>query len=87
MASTFVKHKVLSAIRYYQKTGGSVQHFGLSCNFSPTCSEYTHQAISSFGVVKGICLGVKRIRRCNDPDCVHIIDDPIPLNEDTDERN
>jgi len=73
-----IKKSLLKAIRYYQKTGGSVKHFALSCNFTPTCSEYTHQAIYHYGVIKGIRLGVNRMRRCNDPDCVNISHDPVP---------
>ncbi|MCP4986942.1 MAG: membrane protein insertion efficiency factor YidD [Colwellia sp.] len=74
-----VKAALLRAIRYYQNTGGSVKHFAISCNFSPTCSHYTYQAIERFGAVKGISLGFKRIRRCNDPDCVQVIQDPVPV--------
>ncbi len=74
-----IKKLLLKAIRYYQKTGGSVKHFALSCNFMPTCSEYTYQAINYYGVVKGIKLGLNRIRRCNDPDCVNVLHDPVPV--------
>lgn len=74
-----IKNAVLKAIRYYQKTGGSQKHFATSCNFTPTCSHYTYQAIEHFGVIKGIKLGISRIRRCNDPDCVNVIEDPVPV--------
>jgi putative component of membrane protein insertase Oxa1/YidC/SpoIIIJ protein YidD len=73
-----VKSALLKAIGLYQKTGGSVKHFALSCNFSPTCSHYTYQAIDRFGVIKGSSMGIKRIRRCNDPDCIQVIQDPVP---------
>jgi len=73
-----LKIALLKAIRHYQKTGGSVKHFATSCNFSPTCSHYTYQAIENFGVLQGVCLGVNRIRRCNDGDCVVVINDPVP---------
>jgi len=73
-----VKSVLLKAIRFYQNTGGSVKHFALSCNFSPTCSHYTYQAIERFGVIKGSSMGIKRIRRCNDPDCIQVIQDPVP---------
>lgn len=73
-----VKAALLKAIRLYQKTGGSVKHFAISCNFTPSCSHYTYQAIERFGVVKGVIIGVKRIKRCNNPDCVNITDDPVP---------
>ena len=36
-----------------------------SCRFTPTCSEYTRQAILKYGVIKGGWLGVKRICRCH----------------------
>ena len=35
------------------------------CRFSPTCSEYTKQAIEKYGVIKGIWLGIKRISKCH----------------------
>jgi|TARA_B110001454_G_scaffold175125_1_gene166818 putative membrane protein insertion efficiency factor len=38
---------------------------GPSCRFHPTCSEYSIQAITKYGVVKGAALSVKRILRCN----------------------
>jgi putative component of membrane protein insertase Oxa1/YidC/SpoIIIJ protein YidD len=78
-----LKNIVLKAIRYYQDTGGSQKHFATSCNFAPTCSQYTYQAIEHFGVRHGIALGVKRIKRCNNGDCVDIIDDPVPLSYKT----
>ncbi len=74
-----IKNAVLSAIRQYQRTGGSQRHFATSCNFTPTCSQYTYQAIEHFGVLRGVKLGINRIRRCDDRDCINIIDDPVPM--------
>jgi putative membrane protein insertion efficiency factor len=34
------------------------------CRFLPTCSEYTKEAITKYGVIQGSKLGVKRILRC-----------------------
>jgi putative membrane protein insertion efficiency factor len=76
-----VKAALLRAIRYYQTTGGSEHHFALSCNFTPTCSHYTYQAIERFGVLKGMALGVSRIRRCSDKDSIAIICDQVPSNK------
>ena len=36
-----------------------------SCRYTPTCSEYSIQAIKKHGVIKGIYLGTKRILSCN----------------------
>lgn len=35
------------------------------CVFTPTCSEYTRQAIEKYGFFKGSFLGFKRILRCH----------------------
>ncbi|MGR5152416.1 membrane protein insertion efficiency factor YidD [Photobacterium swingsii] len=68
----------LSMIDRYQRGGGSRHYFNLECNFEPTCSEYTRQAIERYGVYKGVVLGMKRIRRCSEPDCIHKVHDPVP---------
>lgn len=36
-----------------------------SCIYTPTCSEYTMQAIKKYGAFKGLFLGAKRIARCH----------------------
>jgi uncharacterized protein len=36
-----------------------------SCRFHPTCSQYTVEALSEHGVIKGLFLGVKRICCCH----------------------
>ncbi|MGE5041645.1 MAG: membrane protein insertion efficiency factor YidD [Candidatus Levyibacteriota bacterium] len=67
-----IKPFVLKTIRLYQKTApgrkvllGSLIPVYSSCRFSPTCSEYTYQAVSRYGVLKGLFLGTKRILSCN----------------------
>ncbi|UXX78049.1 membrane protein insertion efficiency factor YidD [Reichenbachiella carrageenanivorans] len=36
-----------------------------ACRFSPTCSQYTKEAIEKHGVWKGFKLGVARIAKCH----------------------
>ena len=38
---------------------------GPSCRFTPTCSEYSIQAIDKYGPIKGSWLSIKRISRCH----------------------
>ena len=35
------------------------------CRFSPTCSDYSAQAVKKFGIYKGGWLTMKRLGRCN----------------------
>ena len=50
-------------IRAYQYTLSP--WIGRSCRFTPSCSNYTMQAIMTHGCIKGILLGAWRIARCN----------------------
>jgi putative membrane protein insertion efficiency factor len=36
-----------------------------SCRFHPTCSEYMLQAVESYGVARGVWMGVRRLARCH----------------------
>ena len=48
-----------------------------SCRFEPTCSQYAYRAIESFGVPRGIWLGVKRLLCCH-PFSRKFGYDPVP---------
>ncbi|MDD2984435.1 MAG: membrane protein insertion efficiency factor YidD [Crocinitomicaceae bacterium] len=39
--------------------------FPAVCRYTPTCSQYTIEAIEEWGVFKGMYLGVKRISSCH----------------------
>ncbi|PLX30678.1 MAG: membrane protein insertion efficiency factor YidD [Clostridiales bacterium] len=36
-----------------------------SCRYTPTCSQYTIEALEKYGAIKGTYIGVKRILRCH----------------------
>ena len=50
-------------IRFYQY--GISPMIGPKCRFTPTCSQYTVEAIQKYGPFKGILLGMKRLSRCH----------------------
>ena len=39
--------------------------FGNSCRYLPTCSEYSIEALKTFGFLKGTLLSLKRILSCH----------------------
>ena len=51
--------------------------FPKRCNFKPTCSEYTLEAIKIHGFIKGIFLLIKRISKCT-PNRKFTFD-PVPI--------
>ena len=40
-------------------------YLGNNCRFAPTCSQYFIEALSEYGLLKGIFLGVKRLSSCH----------------------
>ena len=39
--------------------------FGNSCRYFPTCSDYTIEALKTYGFFKGLSLSIKRILSCH----------------------
>lgn len=58
-----MKRLLLSVLRFYRRFISPA--LPPSCRFTPTCSEYTYEAIERFGALKGTWLGAKRLVRCN----------------------
>ena len=50
-------------IRFYQIVLSPLKP--QSCRFQPTCSYYAYQAITKYGIFKGIWLAAKRISKCH----------------------
>jgi len=36
-----------------------------ACRFTPTCSEYTLEAVKKYGALHGLYLGMRRLLRCH----------------------
>lgn len=49
--------KLFSGIILYLFAGG--------CRFTPSCSNYSREAIEKHGIIKGSALSVKRVIKCN----------------------
>jgi len=67
-----MKKLFLKLIRFYQKSWffrSLILRFlffsNSNCKFIPSCSEYTYQAVSKYGIMRGSILGLKRIMRCH----------------------
>jgi putative membrane protein insertion efficiency factor len=54
---------VMGMIRVYQRVISPA--LPPSCRFTPTCSQYTREAVERYGVLRGGWLGVRRIVRCH----------------------
>ncbi len=58
-----VRTVAIAPIRVYQRLIGPA--FGPRCKYYPSCSEYAAQAISRFGILRGLVLAGWRLLRCN----------------------
>ena len=58
-----MKALALWLIHFYRRAISPL--FPPSCRFTPSCSQYTYEAIERYGFLKGGWLGLKRIIRCN----------------------
>lgn len=54
---------VESLIRFYQVAISPL--LPSSCRFTPTCSQYTLDAVRTHGAIRGSWLGLKRISKCH----------------------
>jgi uncharacterized protein len=54
---------LIKVIHGYQKLISPL--LGPQCRYYPSCSHYTCEALTRFGVVKGGWLALKRIGRCH----------------------
>ena len=61
MSAAAWQARMLRAIEWYQS---AFQWRPSPCRFSPTCSHYSHEAISLHGPSRGLWLTVRRLVRC-----------------------
>ncbi len=60
---TPLRRLVVGTISVYQRaiSPGLPRH----CKYEPTCSRYAAQAVSEFGILRGVVLAGWRLLRCN----------------------
>ena len=62
MLKKWLSYPLIGLVKFYQ-------HFispltPSACRYTPTCSQYTLEALQKHGPIKGTWLGIKRIARC-----------------------
>ena len=58
-----MRRLALAMIRLYQRTISQVMP--PSCRFRPSCSQYTYEAITRYGLFRGTWMGARRLSRCH----------------------
>jgi len=58
-----IQRLIVKAIKLYQYVISPFLPY--TCRFYPSCSTYCYQAVASYGVIKGLWIGLKRIGRCH----------------------
>ncbi len=57
-----MKEIILSLIKNYQKFNPQKT---INCRFYPSCSQFTYEAVSKYGTIKGLLMGLGRLLRCH----------------------
>jgi putative membrane protein insertion efficiency factor len=58
-----LRRAAVAPIRLYQAVISPA--IGQRCKYYPSCSDYAAQAISRFGILRGLVLAAWRLLRCN----------------------
>jgi len=63
----YIKKNVVNLLKLYKKFVSPIllNLFGHGCRFTPTCSQYTIDAVNKKGVVVGLWKGFIRFLKCN----------------------
>jgi putative membrane protein insertion efficiency factor len=74
----------IGAVHLYQRLGRPLLRGRVVCRFSPSCSEYSKEAVQRHGIQRGLILTFDRLSRCNHNTPIGSFD-PVPPCEDEDE--
>tara|TARA_A100001015_G_C14934174_1_gene689711 strand:+ start:51 stop:290 length:240 start_codon:yes stop_codon:yes gene_type:complete len=59
----FITYILIKLIKIYKYLISPI--IGHSCRYLPTCSDYSIEALKTFGLFKGLALSLKRILSCH----------------------
>ncbi len=59
-----MKNLILIFLKFYKRFLSPEVHGLSTCRYYPSCSEYTYEAVSKYGL-KGLLMGFWRVLRCN----------------------
>jgi putative component of membrane protein insertase Oxa1/YidC/SpoIIIJ protein YidD len=80
------RKKTLSPLKFFYNISIGIYQsslspqIGASCIYETTCSRFSRQLVSEFGIVKGFFLSVDRVGRCNQ--LAALDSSPLRLNKD-----
>ena len=69
-----MKNLIIKIIKKYQEIPFKSHD---SCKFIPTCSNYMIESLETYGLLKGLYLGIKRLLKCNPFTKKQYIYDPV----------
>lgn len=58
-----MRKTVIALLRLYKRYLSPI--LPSACRFHPTCSEYMLEAVSKYGVIRGVSMGCRRLLRCH----------------------
>ncbi len=70
----------VGAVHLYQRAGRPVLRGRVVCRFTPSCSDYSIEAVERHGIRRGLVLTVKRLAACNHGTAPGTYD-PVPPEE------
>ncbi|MBA2133219.1 membrane protein insertion efficiency factor YidD [Capillibacterium thermochitinicola] len=60
-----MRKTIILLIRFYQRFLSPLKPPAYRCRYYPSCSQYTIEALTRFGVGRGVVLGIVRLLSCH----------------------
>jgi putative membrane protein insertion efficiency factor len=63
-AKQITGHLYINGVQLYQTFGRPLLKNHIECRYSPTCSEYSMEAVRKYGIRRGLALTFARLQSC-----------------------